>query len=294
MTQTAVCSTRRRDCDSRSTTTRQAISVVIPCFNEAEGISRLAKELLAWKARVDEQYRIDWILVDDGSTDGTLECLHRAFADWDNITILRHEINRGITAAVLTGIRAARTEIVCCLDSDCSYAPEELCGMIPRLDDSVAVVTASPYHPLGRVEDVPAWRLGLSRAASFLYRCVIRQKLHTYTSCCRVYRRSAVVDVPVRQTGFVGMVEIVARLDQQGHRIVEHPAVLRVRKLGRSKVKLIRTIISHLWLLFQLGWQRLRPPSQSAKLNRPGCHPPSPGADMIETNPRSAVATGGA
>ena len=106
---------------------------------------------------------------------------------------IRHETNRGVAASILTGLRHAGTEIVCSIDCDCSYDPHELANMIPLLRDDVALVTASPYHPKGRVHNVPAWRLVLSKSLSRMYRIVLRQPLHTYTSCFRVYRRSAVI-----------------------------------------------------------------------------------------------------
>jgi hypothetical protein len=162
-----------------------------------------------------------------------------------------------VAAAILSGIRAAGTEIVCSIDCDCTYDPHGLAAMIPRLADGVDLVTASPYHPKGRVLNVPAWRLSLSRGASFLYRLVLRQKLYTYTSCFRVYRRSAVAELALREEGFLGVAEILARLDLQGSVIVEHPATLEVRLLGQSKMKVLRSVAGHLRLLAQLAALRL-------------------------------------
>ena len=88
--------------------------------------------------------------------------------------------------------------------------------MIPLLGPDVSVVTASPYHPQGRVKNVPSWRLGLSRGASFLYRRVFRQQLHTYTSCFRVYRRSALQGLEIDEGGFLGVAEMLGRLDLKG------------------------------------------------------------------------------
>jgi hypothetical protein len=103
---------------------------------------------------------------------------------------------------------------------------------------------------------VPAWRLFLSKGLSALYRCVLRQKLHTYTSCLRVYRRSMIQDLSIRERGFLGVAEMLAVLDLQGRRIVEHPAVLEVRLLGHSKMKLFRTIAGHIRLLVRVAWAR--------------------------------------
>jgi dolichol-phosphate mannosyltransferase len=85
----------------------------------------------------------------------------------------------------------------------------------------------------------------------------LRNKLHTYTSCVRVYRKSAVTPLPPTQGGFVGIVELLWQLDQRGGRIVEAPAVLRVRTTGQSKMRLARTIFAHGQLLIRAAAQRV-------------------------------------
>jgi dolichol-phosphate mannosyltransferase len=128
--------------------------------------------------------------------------------------------------------------------------------MIPLLADDVDLVVASPYHPEGRVRNIPGWRLFLSRTASAGYRLLSRQSLHTYTSCFRVYRRSVVAGLPLRSARFEGMAEIVGRLDLAGSRIAEYPAVLEARRFGRSKMRLFRTMLGHLRLFSELAWLR--------------------------------------
>lgn len=118
------------------------------------------------------------------------------------------------------------------------------------------MVTASPYHPRGGVRNVPGWRLTLSRSLSLLYRLVLRQKLSTYTSCFRVYRRSAMVGMSLEHSGFLGIAEMLGKLDLAGSKIVEYPTTLSVRVLGYSKMKVARTITGHLKLL--AGLVRLR------------------------------------
>jgi glycosyltransferase involved in cell wall biosynthesis len=172
---------------------------------------------------------------------------------WPNCTFVRHDRNRGVAAGILTGLRNARTEIAASIDCDCTYDPHELGRMIPLLTDGVDLVTGSPYHQLGGVRNVPRWRLALSKSASALYRVVLRQKLHTYTSCFRVYRRSAALAVQVESGGFLGVAEMIGKLDLAGATIVEYPTTLNVRVLGRSKMKVVRTVIGHVGLLARLA-----------------------------------------
>jgi len=234
------------------------VTVVVPCYNEASSLAYLANTLAEVQRDLAARYDLRFLFVDDGSTDTTFSRLHQLFDSWPNCTIISHDRNRGITAAILTGLRAASTDTVCSIDCDCTYDPRQLGDMIPLLADGIDLVTASPYHPRGSVKNVQGWRLMLSRSASHLYSLVLRHKLHTYTSCFRVYRRKAVLELDVRDPGYLGLVELVGRLDLAGGVVVECPAVLESRLLGRSKMKVVRNVVRHLGQLGRFAWLRLR------------------------------------
>ncbi|HMF56924.1 MAG TPA: glycosyltransferase [Pyrinomonadaceae bacterium] len=233
------------------------VSIVVPCFNEEIILPYLSNTLKSVVDALQNDYDLRFIFVDDGSRDKTFESLQRLFGSWPNCDFVRHQRNLGVAAAILDGIRHAQTEIVCSIDCDCTYDPHELRNMIPLLAENVSLVTASPYHPRGYVRNVPHWRLSLSKGASFLYRHVLRQKLHTYTSCFRVYRRDAVIDMRLSERGFLGVTEILGRLDLRGEKVVEYPALLEVRLFGRSKMKVLKTIAGHLRLLTRLLTMRV-------------------------------------
>jgi polysaccharide deacetylase family protein (PEP-CTERM system associated) len=261
----------------------EPVTVVVPCFNEAASLPYLANTLVQVRAALAPRYALRFVFVDDGSADGTLPALHRLFDDWPGSTVIPHGTNRGITAAILTGLQAASTEIVCSIDCDCTYDPGRLADLIPLLTERVDLVTASPYHPQGAVKNVQGWRLALSRSASRLYRVVLRQKLHTYTSCFRVYRRRSILALDVREPGSLGLVELIGKLDLAGGTIVECPTVLEARLLGRSKMKVAKNVVRHLGQLVRLAWLRVRPPQVAVPASvgplapepyQPGTHPP--------------------
>jgi len=235
------------------------VTVVIPCYNEELILPYLANTLASVEAQLTD-YNITFIFVDDQSTDGTWAALQRVFGDRPNSIFVRHAVNRGVAAGILTGIQRATTDIVCSMDCDCTYDPHELSRMIPLLTPGVDLVTASPYHAQGLVRNVPRWRLALSRSLSHLYRLVLHQKLATYTSCFRVYRRSATAAVRVENNGFLGVAEMLGWLDLHGSKIVEFPTTLEVRMIGRSKMKVMRTIVGHLALLARLAALRATMP----------------------------------
>jgi dolichol-phosphate mannosyltransferase len=247
---------------------RRQLAVVVPCFNEAESLANLATGLARLRAAVAGTYDVEFVLVDDGSRDGTWDLLRKRFADDPEVRLIQHARNCGIAAAIATGIREATAEVVASLDADCTYEPTQLVELLKRMTDGVDVVVASPYHPAGRVVGVPRWRLALSRFASRLYGLVMRNRLQTYTSCVRVYRRSAVADLRLSHGGFVGIVELLWHVDRRGGRILECPAVLTLRATGQSKMRVARTALAHLRFLAACGWQRLTDLAGSRPLRR--------------------------
>lgn len=232
--------------------TRLPISVIVPCYNEEATLGYTANTLRAFADAVREQFEISYVFVDDGSLDTTWQRLNELFADRPDCVLARHPVNRGVAAATLTGIANSRCEVICAIDCDGTYDPLQLREMVPMLKPDVDLVTASPYHPQGRVLNLSVWRLVLSKGLSVLYRLFHRHKLYTYTSCFRVYRRSSVMDITLRNERFVGIMEILSRLDARGGRIVECPAVMEVRLLGRSKMKVLKTIWGHVVFMGQM------------------------------------------
>ena len=228
---------------------RVSVSVVVPCFNEFEAIPNLEERLDELIEQGHQEYDFEFLIVDDCSSDRSWELLEKLFHDRPGFRLLQHKTNQGITAAIMTGLSASSHEIVCAIDSDCTYDPAFLLNMLPCLSKEIAVVTASPYHPDGQVANVPGWRIGLSRTASRIYRFLFRNKLDCYTCAFRVYRREAVENIQPKNSGFTGIVELLWLLDQRGETILEIPAKLNVRQFGRSKMRTFKVALGHIKLM---------------------------------------------
>lgn len=243
------------------------ISVVVPIFNEEDGIGLLHEKLLKLKCLLADNCRLEFVFVDDGSTDHTVEGLRRQFADFGGtFKIVEHGRNRGVGAAFRSGFQVCAGKLICTIDADCTYSPEGLKLLLDALAATGAdIAVASPYHPLGGVEGVPWWRLALSRRCSALYRWASPLKLYTYTSIFRAYRSDVVRNVSFASDGFVSAAEILLAAGRQGYRVTEVPMVLRARSIGRSKMKVLRTIISHLRMLGAFASGKSGPPSRKSQ-----------------------------
>ncbi len=245
----------------------ETISLVIPFYNEETCIPSLAQRLRPVVRQLRERAKIQLVLVDDGSTDTTLASLRERFSRLPDVetTIVEHGVNRGLGAAMGTGFGYCKGDVICTMDSDCTYAPEELPRMVDMLVQMDAdIVTGSPYHPEGGVDGVQKWRLLLSQGASRVYAHLVPARLYCYTSFFRVYRREWAHSTFFTSGGFLGVTEIMIAAAYGGARIIEYPVRLGRRAHGDSKMKVARVMLAHLRLmgivtLFNLGTKLLKP-----------------------------------
>jgi dolichol-phosphate mannosyltransferase len=244
------------------------LSVVVPCFNEEDNISKLEaeffpviKDLLGKNLAGGQIDFVEIIFVDDGSTDNTYKALQNAFSsiEYPAISVMfeKHAENRGLGAAMRTGFDVVTGDVIVTTDSDGTYHFSTIPSLLGHLSGDVAIVTASPYHPDGEVVGVPGYRLFLSRGSSLLYRILLDWKIHTYTALYRAYRREVVDQILFSADDFLGGTELMVKAMLKGYQVDEYPAALHRRMFGVSKAKLMRTIISHLNFQGRLVLHRL-------------------------------------
>ena len=233
------------------------LSVIIPCFNESDNIAQLHQQLSAIQPELERRGGFELVLVDDGSSDDTFARLSSAFKDWSNVRIMQHEHNRGLGAALRTGFTQARGEVIVTTDSDGTYPFTSIPAMLDLLLPGIDIVTASPYHPSGGVDGVPAYRLLFSKGASAMYRVLLDPRLHTYTAMYRAYRREVIERVATSSDGFLMVTELLVGALLAGYRAAEFPAVLRVRRYGQSKARVWQITRSHLRFQARVLMQRL-------------------------------------
>ena len=127
------------------------LSLVIPCYNEREGVPSLIQRLEETRRALEPGVQLECVFVDDGSRDGTAEALEAACRGRVSSRVLRHVRNRGLGAALRTGLSAVTGDLVATADSDCTYDPLELVPMVALLVQGADVVIGSAYHPRGAV-----------------------------------------------------------------------------------------------------------------------------------------------
>jgi dolichol-phosphate mannosyltransferase len=250
-------------------------TILIPCFNEREGIPYLCEKLRPAVDDLGGAEEVSILFVDDGCSDGTEEAIRR-HAQGLRYEIATHARNRGLGAALRTGFAACRTEELVVIDSDCSYDPTQIKDLIATLRSGADLVIGSCYHPKGEVVGVPAWRLFLSKTLSRMYSAVLPIRLYTYTSCFRAYRREVFPLLDLSDDTFLSMARIVVSAVMQGVRVVEIPARLTTRQFGQSKIKVVQLSLDHMKYFLRLLGRRLLGPTPRAASRRSAAERESP------------------
>lgn len=199
------------------------ISVVVPAYEEGAHVrAHLARIARAMEA-TGRAFEI--VLVDDGSVDATYAEAGAAAAVDPRVRVLRHETNRGKGAALVTGTRAARGDVLVYLDADLEIAPEQVPSLLARFERERAdVLVGSKYEP-GASQRRPLHRVLLSRiywfVTSLLFRLPIRD---TQTGLKILSRPLADAVIPaVRTHRFAWDIEVLVLAHRAGARIVSGP-----------------------------------------------------------------------
>jgi glycosyltransferase involved in cell wall biosynthesis len=206
---------------------------------------------------LQDRYRWEVIVVDDGSTDGTAELAEKYAATRDSVRVLHHARNRGLGQALKTGFQASRGDYVVVLDSDLSYSPDHIGRLLSQIRLSGGkVVVASPYAKGGEVSDVPWLRRVMSAWANRFLANVARCSLSTLTGMVRAYDGRFIRALSLKSVGMEVSPEIIYKSLLLRAPIDEIPAHLdwgmqRLVHAGRtSSMKVIPHIVSTIFTGF--------------------------------------------
>lgn len=205
-----------------------SVAVVIPAYNEgmAFGCS-LARIADYYAMHAPSGYRFEYVIVDDGSCDQTGE-IAQSFARWhSNVTVIRHERNLGLGAALRSAFRTLRTQYAIVLDADLSYTPTTGMELLEALErENADIALASPYMRGGSIVNVPPMRRILSREANRLL-SMAAGRFSTFTCMVRAYRVAALKKLPFTSDRMAAVPELLLAAMKRHVRIVEVPATLK-------------------------------------------------------------------
>ena len=227
--------------------------IIVPTYNERENIERLIARALAQDARLEV------LVVDDGSPDGTGAVVQGIAATNPRVHLLPRASKLGLGTAYLAGFRWALERdyaLILEMDADFSHDPIHLPQFLNAAKDADLVV-GSRYQQ-GRVTVVnwPIARLILSYCANIYARRVTGLKLWDATAGFKCFRREVLAAInldDVRSNGYAFQIEMHFRAWRKGFRIVEIPIVFVDRSEGSSKMS-FHIQREAFWMVWRLRW----------------------------------------
>ena len=253
----------------------QSLFVLLPCYNEEQNIESLLKK---WQdldnILLKYGYKLHIVCIDDGSNDETKKTILDFGSKSPNLTLLSHEKNRGLGEALKTGLQhfqenSRSGDIALVMDADNSHEPKYVFAMLERMKRGFDCVIASRYEKGSAVQGVPSHRLFLSDGAKIYYSLVLRVPgVKDYTCGYRLYSHEIIKNAfsayngnLITQRGFSCMMELLYKLYTIKAKFAEIPFELRYDyKIGKSKIKLAKTIFNSLFfaLYLRLRFRRLQ------------------------------------
>ncbi len=214
----------------------ERILVILPTYNEAENVVDLHRQVL------DQDPRIEILVVDDGSPDGTGDRVEEAQVEQPRLHLLRRPSKLGLGTAYLAGFRFGLDrgfDFIFTMDCDFSHNPCYLPSLIDLLAEQDMVI-GSRYVPGGGVENWPLSRRLLSKFANFYARTLLGIDVRDCTAGYRGYRREVLETVDpfkIRSSGYSFLEEMAWRVSRYGFSISELPIVFEQRNAGVSKIE---------------------------------------------------------
>jgi dolichol-phosphate mannosyltransferase len=225
--------------------------VIVPTYNEVDNLPRKAPQILA------QDPRIDILVVDDASPDGTGQLAADMAVSNPRVHALRRPGKGGLGTAYLAGFEWGldrKYELLFEMDADISHPPEALPQMIAAVRDHDVVIGSRYVGGRVTVSNWPMSRLLISYLGCWYARAITRMPVRDATGGFNCWRREVLeaVDLSrIRSNGYAFQIELKFRAFRKGFRMIEIPIHFQERDSGESKMskRIVREAIWRVWWL---------------------------------------------
>lgn len=232
-----------------------AYLIIIPTYNEVDNVTeligRISKHVLS---------KVQILVIDDGSPDGTAKAAQELSRTMDGITVYERRGKLGLGSAYLAGfslaIDAGFTYVIT-MDSDLSHDPVVINAMIQKSPFNDLVI-GSRYCPGGQIPNFELWRRWMSKGGNLLAKTLLGIKAMDCTSGFRCYRTAVLKNLDVakniKSKQYIFLVELLLWLTMNQCRIAEVPIIFNQRTMGKTKVS-PKEFLHALERIFVLAYQ---------------------------------------
>lgn len=236
--------------------TRPAL-VVIPTYDERDNLEPIVRAVLS----TDD--RLDILVVDDNSPDGTGKLADTLAQETDRVFVLHREKKEGLGKAYVAGFRwalARHYAFVFEMDADFSHAPADLPRFLAELENGADLVIGSRRVKGGRTVNWGPGRQFISAGGSTYARTILGVDIRDLTAGFKCFKRATLEALPlddVRSSGYGFQVELTYRALRLGLKVVEIPVVFEDRRVGQSKMSR-KIFLEAARMVWQLRWDAIR------------------------------------
>ncbi len=203
---------------------KNKLSIIVPVFNEEQSVAESIKAVCA--VNITKEI----VIVDDGSTDKTIEILEREILpQFSYIRLIKHAVNRGKGAAIRTGIQKAMGDYIVIQDADLEYDPTDFMAMLKAFEgNDIDVVYGSRFLSGKKVTNILHYMVNqfITQLGNLLYGA----RLTDLETCYKMAKPNVFKELNLVSNGFEIEVEITAKIMKKKFSIMEVP----IRYRGRS------------------------------------------------------------
>lgn len=263
------------------------LSIIIPARNEAGNIGATLREIRNRLRREGVPYEI--IVVDDGSTDSTIEEVERCYEHDADLRLIRNTGPHGFGYAVRCGLDAFESDAVAIIMADGSDSPDDLVTYYYILRDRAECAFGSRFLPTSKVENYPPAKLILNRCANVFIRLLFRIRYNDTTNAFKAYRATVVHGCrPFLSPHFNLTVELPLKAIVRGYSYEIVPIRWRQRTRGTSHFQLKEMGSRYLFIVLYVFLERLLTKGDYRRPPKEDSAPWGPSVDRADRRNRQA------
>ena len=220
------------------------LTVIIPVYNEVKNIQVILKRVQTTNLAKEI------IIVDDGSKDGTRNVLETLDGK-KKVRVILHERNQGKGAAVVTGLKAAKGDVLLIQDADLEYNPRDYLVLLQPIEEGVADVVYGSRFLGGPHRVTMFWHLVANKMLTFMTNVLYNTILTDMETGYKVFRREVLDGMVIRAKRFNFEPEFTAKVLKSNHRIFEVPISFNPRDYAQGKKIKLKDAFEAVWTLLK-------------------------------------------